>query len=337
MAPAIPEGSLVLVTGVNGYIASHVADQILEAGYKVRGTSRTLEKGNAVKAALEKKHGAGKVEIVVVEDMEKEGAFDEAVKGVSGVVHVASNMSFDCDPYKVIPGVIAGVNNVLTSAAKESGVQRFVYTSSSTAATRPKRNQKFTITKDSWNTEDIETAWKPAPYDPSRAMAVYGASKAQGEQELWKFMAEKKPGFVANAVLPNANFGPLTFPTQFGSTTTWVFSVYDGNLDPVRHVAPQYFVDVRDTARLHVAGLINPDVQNERIFAFTEPFNFSDVMQIIKEIEPDHKLPEETLTNDRDLSEVAEIPRAIELLKEFGRDGFIPLKQSIIDALASRK
>jgi hypothetical protein len=34
-----------------------------------------------VKAALEKKHGSGTVEIVVVEGMEADGAFDEAVKG----------------------------------------------------------------------------------------------------------------------------------------------------------------------------------------------------------------------------------------------------------------
>jgi hypothetical protein len=47
----------------------------------VRGTARTSDKGNVVKAALEKKHGSGTVEIVVVEGMEADGAFDEAVKG----------------------------------------------------------------------------------------------------------------------------------------------------------------------------------------------------------------------------------------------------------------
>jgi hypothetical protein len=47
----------------------------------VRGTTRTLDKGDDVKAALEKKHGSGKVEIAVVEDMDIDGAFDETVKG----------------------------------------------------------------------------------------------------------------------------------------------------------------------------------------------------------------------------------------------------------------
>jgi nucleoside-diphosphate-sugar epimerase len=34
---------LVLVTGIGGYVASHVADQLLKAGYKVRGTVRSLK------------------------------------------------------------------------------------------------------------------------------------------------------------------------------------------------------------------------------------------------------------------------------------------------------
>lgn len=82
MAPAIPKNSLVLVTGVNGYIGSHIADQLLEAGYRVRGTTRNLEKVKGLNALWEQKYGTGKVEVVVVPDMATEGAFDEAVKGI---------------------------------------------------------------------------------------------------------------------------------------------------------------------------------------------------------------------------------------------------------------
>lgn len=81
MATTIPKQSTVLVTGITGYIASHVADQFLAAGYKVRGTSRSIEKAHSIKKVLEKRHGAGSVEIVAVADMAKAGAFDEAVKG----------------------------------------------------------------------------------------------------------------------------------------------------------------------------------------------------------------------------------------------------------------
>jgi hypothetical protein len=32
----------------------------------------------------------------------------------------------------------------------------------------------------------------------------------------------------------------------------------------------EWFVDVQDSARLHVAALTNPDVKNERIIAYAE-------------------------------------------------------------------
>ncbi len=53
-APAIPKDSLVLVTGVNGYIASHIADQFLEAGYRVRGTARSASKAQPLADVFER-------------------------------------------------------------------------------------------------------------------------------------------------------------------------------------------------------------------------------------------------------------------------------------------
>jgi nucleoside-diphosphate-sugar epimerase len=82
MALALPKDSLVLVTGVNGYIGSHVADQFLEAGYRVRGTAREIAKAEGLKHLWEKKYGPGRFEVVAVPDMAVEGAFDEAVKGM---------------------------------------------------------------------------------------------------------------------------------------------------------------------------------------------------------------------------------------------------------------
>lgn len=82
MPLAIPKNSIVLVTGVNGHIGSHVADQLLEAGYKVRGTARDIKKAEGLKVLWEKQYGPGKLEIVIVPDMATDGAFDEAVKGL---------------------------------------------------------------------------------------------------------------------------------------------------------------------------------------------------------------------------------------------------------------
>lgn len=78
----VPKGSKILVTGVNGYIASHTADQFLLAGYQVRGTVRSLDKAKALEELFEKRYGKGKFEVVAVKDLGQEGAFDDAVKGI---------------------------------------------------------------------------------------------------------------------------------------------------------------------------------------------------------------------------------------------------------------
>ena len=80
--PVIPPGSTVLVTGANGYIASHVADQLIQAGYLVRGTSRDVAKTVWMTDLFDNKYGKGKFEAVEVKDMAESGAFDDACKGM---------------------------------------------------------------------------------------------------------------------------------------------------------------------------------------------------------------------------------------------------------------
>lgn len=82
MTSAIPQGSTVLVTGVNGYIGSHTADQLLSLGYKVRGTVRDASRAQWVKPLFDQKYGEGKFELFVVPQIDAAGAFDEAVKGM---------------------------------------------------------------------------------------------------------------------------------------------------------------------------------------------------------------------------------------------------------------
>lgn len=101
MSPAIPKDSTVLVTGINGYVGSHVADQLLKAGYRVRGTARDVSKAKNLLNLWEEQYGKGRVEVVAVPKIGIEGAFDEAVKGVTGIAHVASNMSFSPNPNDV--------------------------------------------------------------------------------------------------------------------------------------------------------------------------------------------------------------------------------------------
>lgn len=80
--PAIPEGLTVLVTGVNGFIGSHVADQFLRSGFRVRGTARDIKKSAWIKDFFERTYGDGQFELVAVPDRAVEAAFATAVEGL---------------------------------------------------------------------------------------------------------------------------------------------------------------------------------------------------------------------------------------------------------------
>lgn len=75
--------SLVLISGVNGYIASRTAETFLQAGYSVRGTVRSSKSGKALLDVLSEYASSGQLELVEVPDITVAGAFDEAVKGTN--------------------------------------------------------------------------------------------------------------------------------------------------------------------------------------------------------------------------------------------------------------
>lgn len=237
----VPKGSTVLITGVNGFIGSNIADQFLTFGFKVRGTTRSLEKNAWVSTLFNKKYGPGNFELVAVPDMVAQDAFIEAAKGVSAIVHTASIFTMDPNPHNVIPGTVSGTVNALKAAAQEPSVKRFVLTSSSTAALIPKPNNPIKVTTDTWNDEAVELAYRDPPYEPERAGPVYGASKTLSEKEAWKFMDEKKPGFTLNTILPNINFGAsLDFANQGHPTTSGILAeIFKGNANYLAFIPPR--------------------------------------------------------------------------------------------------
>ena len=222
------------------------------------------------------------------------------------------------NPYEVIPPVLAKLNAILTAAASTPTVTRFVLTSSSTALVSAKPNQKITITTSTWNEEAVKAAWAPPPYDRSRSSVVYAASKTQGEQEAWKFVREQKPHFVLNTILPNSNFGRKLTREQNGSSINLIAGPYlSGSFENVSFIRAQWAVDVEDTALLHVAAMIDPEIQGERILSYAQPFNWSIVAGIFKHLAPKgRKLPDPIDGEGTDLMIIPN-ERGAEILKRF--------------------
>ncbi|OJD35910.1 aldehyde reductase ii [Diplodia corticola] len=291
---AIAPGATVLVTGVNGFVGSHVANQLLEHGYRVRGTVREIQKSNWMVDFFEKSFGPGLFELVEVQAMTNDGAFDEALSGVAGVIHVASPVSLDPDPSKVIPIAVDSTLNILKSAAREKTVKRFVLTSSSSAVTVAKPNERAAITKDTWNEEAVQMAGS-LPHDLSdleKGFIVYAASKVKGEQAMWEWVKPNEPSLVVNSVVPGGNFGRILSPENqgFPSTTMLAAALYNSDEDLIKTFVtsypPEWFVDVQDNGRLHVAALTHPDVCGERVFACASPYNWNDVLSSLRELYP---------------------------------------------------
>lgn len=99
---------------------------------------------------------------------------------------------------------------------------------------------------------------------------------------------------------------------------------------------PQYFANVQDDARVHVAALLSPNIQSERLFAFAYPFNWNDILTIFRKLYPQQKFVADFPNLGRDLSKVAN-ERAEELIKRFGVTGWTRLEDSVAEAAATWK
>lgn len=82
-SPAFPHDSLITVSGSSGFIGSHVCDQALAAGYRVRDTTRRISKSGWIVEHFERKYSQGSFELAEVPLMEAEGPFDHVVTGTS--------------------------------------------------------------------------------------------------------------------------------------------------------------------------------------------------------------------------------------------------------------
>ncbi|KAE9387892.1 D-lactaldehyde dehydrogenase [Gymnopus androsaceus JB14] len=287
--PTVPLGSKVLVTGANGYIAAWVVKKLLEKGYSVRGTVRSEDKAVVLKQIFaEAGYGKEKFETVVVEDITKEGAFDEAVKGVDAIEHTASPFHFKADdPQELINPAVHGTLSVLKSALRASGSIRRVVVTSSTAAILEQLPEPKLFSEADWNNQAIEEVEKNGR--EANQSAKYRASKTLAEKAAWDFYNSNKANLSWDLVTlnppyvfgPAINLPPSASPSALGtSLLDWYNTVATSDmggksLDALANVGAGW-VDVRDIALAHVLALTKEEAGGERLLISKGEFTFQD-------------------------------------------------------------
>lgn len=193
----ITDDDLILVTGASGYIATHIVKQLLEKGYRVRGTVRSLKDEKKV-APLRNLTDKARFSIELVEaDLLNETSWPNAVKGCTYVLHTASPFPSarpDNEDVVVKPA-LNGTLNVLRACVQEgSTVKRVVLTSSIAAVAGEIYKQGYTYTEKDWPEGELE------PYLKSKTVAEKAAWDFVKEREnkgLWCFeLAVVNPGYV---------------------------------------------------------------------------------------------------------------------------------------------
>jgi dihydroflavonol-4-reductase len=206
-----------LVTGATGHIGNVLVRKLLEKGEKVRAL---IWRGEDI-APL---HG---LEVEIVEgDVLDMSSLSKAFHGARRVFHLAGVISIMPGTNHIVRNVnVQGTKNVL-QAARESNIQKLVYTSSIHAIKRMEHGI-------------IDEA---LPYDVDNPYGEYDRSKAQATLEVQK---AAQAGLEAVIVCPTGVIGPYDFRGSMMGDVIRTAAEHK----PTLYVDGAYdFVDVRDVA-----------------------------------------------------------------------------------------
>ncbi|KAF2835330.1 NAD(P)-binding protein [Patellaria atrata CBS 101060] len=257
---------VLVITGINGYIASVLGYALLKKGYHIRGTVRSLEKA---KPLLEGVYAPYKdrVQIYQVPDITADGAFDEVVKGAHGIFHIASPVGMSLKTYdEAIKPAIRGSTGILSSTLAHAGPQlRAVVVTSSIASLfsgRPGPGE--IITEASRPNLDLLTLRVRLEAGEIKA-PVYALSKIAADVAVWKWYETKKPPFSLCSIHPSLVIGPpVTIPCSGDAlceTLHPLWEIFSGkSLTRLPTLGSGLYVDIRDVVDMHCFGYEHPEV-----------------------------------------------------------------------------
>lgn len=266
-----PADAQVTVTGATGFIALHCIAQLLEAGYHVRGTVRTLDRADHVRRALGGTTSLDRLALCTA-SLTEDAGWDAAVAGSRFVLHTASPLPRrqPRDEAELVTPARDGTLRVLRAATR-AGVARVVVTSSVAAvvAGHPRRADRV-FTEDDWS-------------DLAASMPPYSRSKTLAEQAAWDYVAQHPVGDRPELVAINPSFvlGPSLSGADNASNEI-VRKLLARELPGVPRLMFS-MVDVRDVADAHLRAMTLPAAAGRRFIVNEGEYWYADVARRLRE------------------------------------------------------
>ena len=277
----------VLLTGISGWIAKHIAIELLNAGYEVLGTIRNNKLFDQTKQTISKYASTEKLSFVEL-DLLKDDGWNEAAKGCRYIFHVASPfpMKVSSNRENLLPVAVDGTLRVL-NAGLNAGVEQIIKTSSIVAMFRkPNRTNPYTFGENDWSDEN----WIEGVSD-------YFLSKTKAEKAAWRLMESKGLKNKLTTINPGGVFGDA-LDKKGGTSIEYIRQFMKGKFPG----APKFAVlisDVKDIAKAHVACIGNNKVGGRRLIVGKDVKRLVELSQLIAEAMPEYKkkLPTKELPN----------------------------------------
>lgn len=252
---------MILVTGGNGLLGTHLLYELTSMGENVRVLKRATSDISNVERVFNH-YSSNAIELLkkiewVDGDILDVFSLDDALVGVDKVYHCAAIVSFKQKEKEKIYKVNAeGTANVV-NACLRSGVKKLCHVSSTAALGKSDRNEIITE----------ETKWKV-----SKQNSNYSISKFNAEREVWRGTVE---GLHAVIVNPCVILGPGNWDD---SSTAMFKTSYNGLKFYTE--GGNAFVDVRDVAKVMVQ-LMESEIESERFLTIGENLKFKTIFDMM--------------------------------------------------------
>ncbi|KAF2738789.1 3-beta hydroxysteroid dehydrogenase/isomerase family protein-like protein [Polyplosphaeria fusca] len=286
----------ILLTGANGFVASHILAQLLSASHSVRAVVRSASKASAVRALHP---SSPNLDVAIVPDMTAPGAFDTALQSdppFDIVMHTASPFlmkAADSTSHFLEPA-IKGTTEVLEGVKRVAGgVRRIVLTSSFAAV------GSFGLKDERGKVYD-ESDWDPVTLEmveenTADKRLAYRASKTFAERAAWDVVEKGGQGLVWDLVVlnPPMIYGPLAHKVakteELNESTARIYDGFLKDQSPEKELPPNglhLYVDVRDIAQAHVLAMDAPHARNKRFFVSSGSVTSQQIADILREKVP---------------------------------------------------